>query len=320
MLEYQVPLNEKPIYEIHADCESVEVFQGGIKVKECQLPAKLTVKTKDCWDGNLTEETNDPEKIRQLLAKPMNPCTGPICFKDVQPGDVLEIKIDNIECEPGSVMTIDFEGVSKDIVEEVVTRLYSYGKDHILALDEDCKVQLNPMIGVIGVLPAAGTYPTCATGDWGGNMDTTLIKKGATLYLPVQLAGGLLYMGDAHAQMGEGEQYTTGLEADATYTLTIDVKKDMKIDIPFVKADGRLASIYSAPDNDTDAALRGALKKFITFLVDNAKKRPIEYNDAGILCGLFGDLAISQIADDPYRTARLSMKLDILKQYLGIEV
>lgn len=324
MYEYEVPYNEesgkKSLYEIHAACEPVPAYENGKHVDECSLPARLTVKTKDCWDQNLKEETEDPDKISELLAKPMNPCTGPIRLKDVKQGDVLEIKIENIECEPGSLMTIDFEGVCKSIVKKVVTRLYTYEKDHVLSLADDCKVQLSPMIGVIGVLPANGTYPTCAPGDWGGNMDTALIKKGATLYLPVQLDGGLLYMGDAHAQMGEGEQYTTGLEADATYTLAIDVKSDMKIDTPFVKADGRLASIYTAPENDTDAALRGAMDKFITFLKDNAKKRPITYNDAGILCGLFGDLALSQIADDPYRTARLSMKLDLLEDYLGIEV
>ena len=49
-----------------------------------------------------------------------------------------------------------------------------------------------PMIGVIGVAPAGDDVPCGTPGPHGGNMDTRLIGAGATIYLPVQVAGALL--------------------------------------------------------------------------------------------------------------------------------
>lgn len=403
---YYVPENKltgkTSLYDVEASCPPVPVFMTQNlteKIDMCQLPAQLTVDIKDCWDGNLenyksTGGCSGRQEIDKILEKPMNPCTGPICFENVKAGDILKIDIKKIDCLTGSIMTIDFEGVCGKLVYtkgEPVVKIYEIRHGNKVVLDGGYEADIHPMIGVIGVLPKEGTYPTCTPGNWGGNMDTTLIKEGATLYLPVQVDGGMLYLGDAHAQMGEGEQYTTGLEADAKVVLDIDVikaadKKNafMNIDTPFVKADNRLACIYTAggkkitdamstivkhsgkknslealhdeiegfvnsavakltDKNDvafvasdlrehlenfidvplrgvTDDALQEAMRTFIEYLVNNAAIRKPTFNDAGILCGLFGDLAISQIADDPYRTARLSMETALLKEYLGIDV
>lgn len=376
MHNYYVPVNEKnkgdttkSLYYIHKDHKAVRVYGGGVdnaESAECQIPAMLSVKTKDCWDCNLQKFLNDEEnkdEIDALLDKPMNPCTGPICFKGVKAGEVLKITIEDIECGTGclcekcqetqaqfdtedktgqhrigSVMTIDFEGVCRHIVKERVTKIYEFDENHVMRLG-DCDIQLHPMIGVIGVLPDTHEeIQTCSPGNWGGNLDTTLLKKGSTLYLPVQLDGGMLYMGDAHAQMGEGEQYTTGLETSATYKLKVDVEKKLDINTPFAIADGRLVCIYTHSVSEsyklsgkagedvtdtrtrgTDAALIGAMDKLIRFISRHAKKGERDYNEVGIVCGLFADLAISQIADDPYRTARCSIELSLLKDYYGIE-
>lgn len=50
-------------------------------------------------------------------------------------------------------------------------------------------------------------------------------------------------MGDLHACMGDGESFYTGLEVAGEVTVTVNVRKDLKMDIPFVVSDGKLASI-----------------------------------------------------------------------------
>ena len=46
----------------------------------------------------------------------------------------------------------------------------------------------------------------------GGNFDNRRMGIGATLYLPVEVAGGLLFAGDGHAAMGDSELSGTGIE------------------------------------------------------------------------------------------------------------
>ena len=103
-------------------------------------------------------------------------------------------------------------------------------------------------------------------GDHGGNMDTTMIKEGATVFLPVFAEGGLMAVGDFHAAMGDGESFYMGLETEGYVELEVNVRHDMKIDIPFVVADGRLASI--ATEADAIAALKKAICDFVNMLAD----------------------------------------------------
>ena len=46
----------------------------------------------------------------------------------------------------------------------------------------------------------------------GGNFDNRRMGIGATLYLPVEVAGALLFAGDGHAAMGDSELSGTGIE------------------------------------------------------------------------------------------------------------
>ena len=68
------------------------------------------------------------------------------------------------------------------------------------------------MLGVIGVAPAEGEIPNSTPGGHGGNMDCTLITRGASLYLTVGVEGALFGCGDMHAVMGDGEVVICGAE------------------------------------------------------------------------------------------------------------
>ena len=61
-------------------------------------------------------------------------------------------------------------------------------------------------IGCMGLAPESHSYvdsiPPLPTG---GNLDNRRIGVGTTMYYPVEVAGGLLSMGDAHAAQGDSE-------------------------------------------------------------------------------------------------------------------
>ena len=84
-------------------------------------------------------------------------------------------------------------------------------------------VPLRPMLGCVGVAPGFAAAPV-ATGDsgrFGGNMDFNEIVEGATVYLPVQQPGALLYFGDAHAAQGDGELTGDALETSMDVEVTV---------------------------------------------------------------------------------------------------
>lgn len=61
----------------------------------------------------------------------------------------------------------------------------------------------------------------------GGNLDNRRIGIGMTMYYPVEVRGGLLSMGDAHAAQGDSELDGTGIETSLTGTFRITVIKSV---------------------------------------------------------------------------------------------
>lgn len=59
----------------------------------------------------------------------------------------------------------------------------------------------------------------------GGNLDNKRIGKGTTMYYPVEVAGALLSMGDAHTAQGDSELDGTGIETSVTGDFKITVIK-----------------------------------------------------------------------------------------------
>ena len=107
------------------------------------------------------------------------------------------------------------------------------------------------MIGVIGTAPEGEKgIPTITPGKHGGNMDCKKITAGSTLYLSVNVDGGLLSMGDIHALMGDGEVFICGLETAGEITVKISVLKNTKLPVPFLYSEGKVMTIQSAETLD----------------------------------------------------------------------
>ena len=103
--------------------------------------------------------------------------------------------------------TIDYPGVPVDhsTVEE------NYG------ILKGVKIPVRPHFGLIAVAPQQnGLIDSIPPSAFGGNLDNWRIAQGASVYLPVGVAGALLSVGDPHASQGDSELCGTAIECSLT--------------------------------------------------------------------------------------------------------
>ena len=178
------------------------------------------------------EEFGDLAKVTATI----NPVTGPVHVTGAEPGDVLAVTIHDIAvAEQGWSVSIPGAGALAGLMgpEFFVRRVPV--RDGRVQLTDTLDCAAAPMIGCLGVAPAAGdgstvmpTYPT------GGNMDLTDAKVGSTVYLPVQVPGALLSVGDLHAVMARGESTFVAIEIAGTATVSVDLVKGKALRAPQV--------------------------------------------------------------------------------------
>jgi acetamidase/formamidase len=110
--------------------------------------------------------------------------------------------------------------------------------------------------------------------------------------LPVQVAGGLISIGDGHALQGDGEVTLTALETSLRGSIQIFLRKGSTIHWP--RAETPSHFITMGLNTDLDEAARMATREMIDFLV--SEKR-LSRDDAYILCSLGVDLRVTQLVD-----------------------
>src|SRR6266568_1764495 len=91
---------------------------------------------------------------------------------------------------------------------------------------KDVRIPIRPHFGVIALAPSeAAIVDSTPPGYFGGNIDDWRIGKGATMYYPVAVAGGLLSVGDPHASQGDSELCGTAIECSLTGTFQLILHK-----------------------------------------------------------------------------------------------
>ena len=267
--------------------------------------ATVRIRTKDCYMNNLRAE-NDPRGAADGPARGCNPATGPVFIEGAQPGDTLKCEILDIECDRYATMRIRPKvGFMHDRVTELTVRAIELkdGKAEVAGVS----FPLEPMIGVIGAAPSGEDVDTETPGAHGGNMDCRMIKKGGTLYLPVQAEGALFAVGDVHAQMGDGEVGICGLECPAWVTVRFTVIRGRQEKWPVLETDGSAYTIASA--ETLDEACKLASDAMLDYL---AARTDRSVNELVLLLSLICDLEVCQMVD-PLITARMRLRPDTVK-------
>lgn len=186
--------------------------------------------TKDCFNEQVT---HDSEEELVLDEEHTNPATGPLYINGAKENDVLKVEILDIKVAQTGVVSMCDNDYPLGHNSNTRTRIINI-KDGYAYFNDLCW-PIDTMIGVIGTARKDRDVITYNVFENGGNMDSNIITKGNTLYLPVSVDGGLLAMGDLHATMGDGEVAGTGIEISGEVTVKVSVIKNFKLNWPITE-------------------------------------------------------------------------------------
>lgn len=297
------------VISISKDKVSGILTKDSVPAARCSGGDTVVFETRDCYDDAVVS----PERPLGDKEDPIeNPATGPLYVEGAAPGDVLKVEILDISLRDWGVMrSSTVGGVFHEDFEERSARIFPI-RAQTVQFDDRLTIRLDPMIGVIGTAPAGDGVATDTPGSHGGNMDCRRITAGSTLYLPVNVPGGLLSMGDIHAIMGDGEVFICGLETGGRVTVRVSTVKGRQAAIlptPFLSHGNRIMTIQSAKTLDEAGDM--AAKAMKDFVKAAAGKDNFE---AGMLMSLLADMAVCQVVD-PLKTVRMEFPLNVLETY-----
>jgi acetamidase/formamidase len=204
-----------------------------------------------------------------------------------------------------------------------VAALPEHARQHPILLFEPHTIpgvlsRLRPFIGNIGTTPSVDMPDSHNAGDFGhslvgarhayaltqerldeaktdGHLDTNEVRPGAVLICPVKVEGGGVYIGDCHANQGDGELslHTTDITADAT--VRVDVIHGLALDgpilLPVAEDLPSIARPYTQRELDAGAQL--AERYHVTLRREVA---PIQFIGSGPTLNEATDNAIARAA------------------------
>ena len=243
--------------------------------------------------------------------------TGPIYVNGAEPGDTLEIRILKIVPKADG---FNFNLPGKEfptvglLASEFPEGFVRYYKLDLAKMQTEFKpgivLDLAPFPGIlaVGVDPdeppqkagppihdAKGRTSTLRPWKNGSNMDLNELQAGSTLYLPVFLKGGLIWIGDAHCRQGNGEVNLTALEcAYKEIEIQPIVRKDLKVEWP--RAETKDHWIFTGFDEDLNQAMKIAVQQTVAWL-STQKMVPMSREEAYALTSMAGDCRVTEVVD-----------------------
>lgn len=270
-----------------------------------QSGATVTLNPLDASGGQITSGST-VESIRTLDFDRVNPVSGPIYVEGALPGHVLEVEI--LEMTPPTVGwtgLIPGFGLLADQFPEPWLNLWEIS-GRFAPFRDGIRIPVQPFCGVVGVSPAEpGTLSVVPPRRVGGNLDIKQLGPGARLFLPVEVEGALLSLGDTHAAQGDGEVCGTAIESQVGVTIRVTVRPDLTIETPELEIRGPLERSASAESGyhvttgvapDLMLAARQSIERMIVHLGRTYRLDPQE---AYALCSVAVDLKLSEVVDAP---------------------
>lgn len=304
------PQSNKTVTYIPKHNELVYTF-GGQKPKLVLAPGTtLKTWTEDCYDGAVKSPADIPTKV--IEPGHDNPQTGPFFIEGAEPGDAIAIHI--ISLEPandygisssfpgfGALSATAYTAMLHEPLEERVW-FYKVNKDTKSVSTEFPKsshrieIPMHKFLGCIGVAPAAGEVRSTVVPEaFGGNLDTRFVCEGTTVYLPVNVPGALLSIGDGHLVQGSGEIIGTAVEAAMNVTIKIDLIKKGGINWPRFENDDYIMSVGSY--RPLEDAARIAYNDMVRWI---AGRFNLDLQDAYQMVSQVCESEIAQLVDPNY--------------------
>jgi len=185
---------------------------------------------------------------------------------------------------------------------------------------KNIRVPVRPHFGTMGVAPREmELVNSIPPAYFGGNIDNWRIGKGATMYYPVAVEGGLFSVGDPHASQGDSELCGTAIECSMTGTFQFILHRQADLagtpleglDFPMLETAGEwLMCGFSYPNylqqlgpnaqteiaskSSLDLAMRDAFRKVRQFLM---KTKGLTEDEAISLITVGVDFGVTQVVD-----------------------
>ena len=183
--------------------------------------------------------------------------------------------------ENGVGVTLDADGAHALATDaESVMDIPENARQHPILLYEPDGMpgtlgRLRPFIGNIGTTPPVTIPDSHNAGDFGqsligadhdygveteadleqrtdGHMDIPEVRAGATLICPVAVDGGGIYVGDLHANQGDGELSLHTTDVSGTVTMDVEVIHDLELDGPILLPNEEDLPFISKPYDDDE--------------------------------------------------------------------
>jgi len=294
-------------HTIHGHCHHLGWDNSIAPVLTVAPGATLQIECLDASGGQLTPKSTVAD-VTTLDFGRINPVTGPVFIDGAQPGDAVKITLEAFDPSGfGWTANIPGFGLLADQFPDPALHLWAYDRAALApaAFSPVGRVPLKPFAGTIGLaLAEPGLHSVVPPRRVGGNMDIRDLAAGVSLYLPVEVAGGLFSIGDTHAAQGDGEICGTAIESPMSVTVTLDLVKDARLAAPrfttpgpvtrHLDAQGYEVTTGVGPDLMTGA--REAVSRMVDLLCATQGMQPVE---AYMLCSVCGDLRISEVVDQP---------------------
>lgn len=249
---------EPLIYEFNRQLEPRVRIQSG---------ETIIVEAEDALSGQIRTKDDRRDKTKMPFS---NPVAGPIWVDGAEPGDALAVSIKEIRPRDGQCAT--YTGNPKQLCEWLGTDV-PHGahvcpiSDGQIQWSDAITIPYAPMLGCLGTAPAWGAPTTSPAGAHGGNMDLVEVCPESTVYLPVFVTGGFLFLGDAHAAMGHGELSATGLEMASESTITVELVKHKELQGPRIESASEIMAV--AAGAPTERAIAQAYARLILWMEED---------------------------------------------------
>jgi len=267
----------------------------------------VEIETIDSSGGQLSAEST-LDDLNKLAFDKVNPVSGPIYIEGAEPGDAVAVTFLNFAPSGwGWTANIPGFGLLADDFTESRLHIWKYDANTLkpALYGPGGRVPLKPFCGTVGLaLAEPGVHSVVPPRRVGGNLDIRDNAVGTTLYLPVEVAGGLLSLGDTHAAQGDGEICGTAIESPMIVDIKIDLIKNANYDFPRFETDGPVTrhldvagyQVTTGIGPDLMVAAQNAVSGMIDWLCAITNMDAVE---AYMLCSVCGDLRISEIVDMP---------------------
>ena len=257
----------KPVYRC--------TFSDELPVQTIAAGSTITVELPDSDGLGPDLQPLPPELF--ATADRANPVYGPIAVEGAQPGDTLKISFDQITSNRRIARTLSapdhgflpdafLHQTAPQPLAEKPHHLYHWELENGFARlanplgDKAVVIPSRPFLGCLATA-SASPLSSLLAGSQGGNLDHPDLVAGTTLWLPVTLPGGLLYLGDMHAAQGHGETAGGGLEISGTATVCLTTCPALSLGTPRYQTPQGSACLAVSPS--VDASMRLALASLI---------------------------------------------------------